>query len=413
MFSTLYPASARPIDGGLWAFVPQIPKLLWQCLAQNYQPLQWLFWSQTRDANRNHVVNGSMVLNNLSALLNNSLGWIHEHGGHAHVQPVIHLHHSNVLLFKHAAFQVWFNDTPWAKKTFWILNTCENSWQKNKGTVLANKILKFLIRLGQIYRHLHWFHWDYWGAVQIFGCLWTMELKPDGNQDKISLWITWLKGWRAVIRCYQSLGLMGNARGNLLFWTANIHRSCHFNLAAQDQFRSVAWGLLGSLPGSPQQRHVVIWLLYHGLSKAFPSFHSNLWGYTHHFWTKHFLLVAASNNLVKPSFCFSPPARWGSLDFMSESRLLLLVVISPSSSPDLLCQLLIAVGLAGPPLPALDRSGPCRTPTASARSLWASPDFNRREFERSGLAGLQPARVWALCASPDFNRTSTATNKAV
>ena len=78
-----------------------------------------------------------------------------------------------------------------------------------------------------------------------------------------------------------------------------------------------------------------------------------------------------------------------------------------SSSPDLICQLLIAVVVAGPLLPALDGSGPCRTPTASARSLWASPDFNRQESERCGprrtstsesltpvgLAGLQPARV--------------------
>ena len=38
----------------------------------------------------------------------------------------------------------------------------------------------------------------------------------------------------------------------------------------------------------------------------------------------------------------------------------------PSSSPDLHCQLSIAVGLAGPPLPALDRSGPRRTSSASS-----------------------------------------------
>ena len=108
------------------------------------------------------------------------------------------------------------------------------------------------------------------------------------------------------------------------------------------------------------------------------------------------------------------------LDFISDARLLRLVVISPSSSPDLLCQLLIAVGLARPPLPDLDRSGPrgpplpaldrnwaCRTPTASARSLVGladfnrersercgpSPDFNRRESERCGPRRPQPARV--------------------
>ena len=68
---------------------------------------------------------------------------------------------------------------------------------------------------------------------------------------------------------------------------------------------------------------------------------------------------------------------------MSVARLL----PPPSSSPDLICQLLIAVGLAGSQLPALDRS-----------------DLNRRESERcgprrtsngailraAGLAGPQP-----------------------
>ena len=48
---------------------------------------------------------------------------------------------------------------------------------------------------------------------------------------------------------------------------------------------------------------------------------------------------------------------------------------SPSSS-DLIYHLSIAVGLAGPPLPALDRSGPRRTSTTSSRSQWASPAPN-------------------------------------
>ena len=76
--------------------------------------------------------------------------------------------------------------------------------------------------------------------------------------------------------------------------------------------------------------------------------------------------------------------------------------------PDLHCQLLIAVGLAGPHLPALDRSGrPRRTSTANSRSQRVWPDINRRESERSGprwtstgeirrtvgLAKPQPARV--------------------
>ena len=95
---------------------------------------------------------------------------------------------------------------------------------------------------------------------------------------------------------------------------------------------------------------------------------------------------------------------------------------SSSSSPDLICQPLIAVVVAGPHLPALDRSGPCWTPTASARSLWASPNLNQRQSERCGPrrtstgesrsavgpAGPQPATVGALWASPDLNRRDSA-----
>ena len=69
---------------------------------------------------------------------------------------------------------------------------------------------------------------------------------------------------------------------------------------------------------------------------------------------------------------FSPPARWGLLDFMSGARLLLLPPPRRTSSASSCSQCaspdLIAVGLAGPPLPALDRSGPRRTSTASSRS---------------------------------------------
>ena len=114
--------------------------------------------------------------------------------------------------------------------------------------------------------------------------------------------------------------------------------------------------------------------------------------------------------------CFSPFARCGLLDFMWDARLLLLpssffLLLLPSSwpdlicqllitgsSPDLICKLLIAVGLAGPHLPALDCCGPRRTSTARSRSEWASPDLNRRESELCGprLAGPQPARFGSL-----------------
>ena len=95
---------------------------------------------------------------------------------------------------------------------------------------------------------------------------------------------------------------------------------------------------------------------------------------------------------------------------------------SPPSSPDLHCQLWIAVGLAGPHLPALDRSGHRRTSTASSRSQWASPDLDRRksaccgprrastgEIQSTlGLARPQPAKFCGLTGpQPDLNRTST------
>ena len=100
-----------------------------------------------------------------------------------------------------------------------------------------------------------------------------------------------------------------------------------------------------------------------------------------------------SRSASKPTSIFSPPARWGLLDFMLVARLLpsslspFLPPFLPSfssssySSPDLICQLSIAVVLAGSHLPFLD-----------SESLSAV-----------GLAGPQPARVWAPWASPDFN----------
>ena len=88
----------------------------------------------------------------------------------------------------------------------------------------------------------------------------------------------------------------------------------------------------------------------------------------------HFKQVLHLANSVKHD-C-SPPARWG-LDFMSDARLLL----PPSSS-----------------------SLPRRTSSASSRLHWASPDLICQLVIAMVLAGLQPARVWALWSSPDFNR---------
>ena len=71
------------------------------------------------------------------------------------------------------------------------------------------------------------------------------------------------------------------------------------------------------------------------------------------------------------------------------------LLLPPPSSPDLICQLLIAVSLAGSHLPDLDSNGPRRTSTGESLSA-------------VGLAGLQPARVWSLRSSPDFNRRDSA-----
>ena len=92
------------------------------------------------------------------------------------------------------------------------------------------------------------------------------------------------------------------------------------------------------------------------------------------------------------------------------------------ASPDLTCQPLIAVGLAGPQLLPPDRCRPPRastgkslsavglagTQTARFRALWAS-DLNRRDSEQCG----PPARFYEPWASPDLNQTSTARNKAI
>ena len=97
------------------------------------------------------------------------------------------------------------------------------------------------------------------------------------------------------------------------------------------------------------------------------------------------LLPPSSPSRPSSSFLVLPPPRW--ISFASSW--------SQWASPDFICQLLIAVSLAGSHLPALDRSGARRTSTSEGLSA-------------VGLAGLQPARVGALWASPNFNRRDLA-----
>ena len=99
--------------------------------------------------------------------------------------------------------------------------------------------------------------------------------------------------------------------------------------------------------------------------------------------------------------CFSPPARWGLLDF---NRALLLLRLLRLLTCRLLLAVQIPVGTAGPPPRAPDPSGHCRTSTASCRSQWALPDLNRDFQVAVGTAGPQPR-------APDPSghcRTSTA-----
>ena len=106
-------------------------------------------------------------------------------------------------------------------------------------------------------------------------------------------------------------------------------------------------------------------------------------------WQSHpfpLIVINTSGNL-------SPPAKWGSLDFLASSR-------SQWAPPDLNWQLLIAVGITGPQLPvghsqtstaliAVGTAGHqlpvhelswhCRTSTASSRSQWALPCLNHQK----------------------------------
>ena len=107
-------------------------------------------------------------------------------------------------------------------------------------------------------------------------------------------------------------------------------------------------------------------------------------------------------------FCFSPPARWGSLDFIRAVLLLLLLRLRLLLLLRLLLAVQIPVGTAGPQPRVADRSGHCRTSTASSRSQWALPDLNRELQIPVGTAGPQPR-------APDRSghcRTSTATSRS-
>ena len=108
---------------------------------------------------------------------------------------------------------------------------------------------------------------------------------------------------------------------------------------------------------------------------------------------------------------FSPPARWGLLDFIRAVlllRLLRLLCLLRLLTRRLLLAVQIPVGTAGPPPRAPDPSGHCRTSTVSCRSQWALPDLNRDFQVAVGTAGPQPR----LPDRSGHCRTSTATSRS-
>ena len=112
---------------------------------------------------------------------------------------------------------------------------------------------------------------------------------------------------------------------------------------------------------------------------------------------------------VKFSLLFSPPARWGLLDFIRAVLLLLrLLRLLCLLTRRLLLAVQIPVGTAGPQPQLPGRSGHCRTSTASSRSQWALPDLNRELQIPVGTAGPQPR----LPDRSGHCRTSTATSRS-
>ena len=112
-----------------------------------------------------------------------------------------------------------------------------------------------------------------------------------------------------------------------------------------------------------------------------------------------------------PSRIFSPPAKWGLLDFKIAFR----ASFFSSSPPRLFAyslprQLMIAVGTAGPQLPAPDPSGRRCTSTTIFRYQWALLGLNRGPLESRGHRWTSTGDLpnWMGTAGPqpemDLNR---------
>ena len=126
-----------------------------------------------------------------------------------------------------------------------------------------------------------------------------------------------------------------------------------------------------------------------------------------HWRTSIYVYIIEDRYICSLSFMnYSPPARWGLLDFIRAVLLLLLCLRLLTRR--LLLAVQIPVGTAGPPPRAPDPSGHCRTSTASCRSQWALPDLNRDFQVAVGTAGPQPR----LPDRSGHCRTSTATSRS-
>ena len=100
-------------------------------------------------------------------------------------------------------------------------------------------------------------------------------------------------------------------------------------------------------------------------------------------------------------FSFSPPARWGLLDFITVVLLLLLLLLH-----HLCIHFRVHFRLANSsPIssPTSARSGHCWTSTAGFRSEWARLDLNRKVLSAVGTAGPQPGTFRAQWAPLDLS----------
>ena len=97
-----------------------------------------------------------------------------------------------------------------------------------------------------------------------------------------------------------------------------------------------------------------------------------------------------------PCGSFSPPVRWGLLDFMS-------ACFSSSSSSSPPSPLLARPTAMMCVLPWCVCSIACQTITAIMRGQCGAPDLNRDHARSVWRAGPQP-RLWGQCCVPDLNR---------